>query len=339
MKCSFEEYALRFNRPFGLSQNMREYTDCLLVQLKHNNFTGFGEATLPPYLEETLNSTKEFIEKFKTKHLTTLPSIEEFNAILNSIDRNHYSAKAALDIAFHDLIGKIEKKTISELYNIRFHPKKSSFTIGLDSPSIMIEKIEEAYQLGFDFLKLKMGTNNDFELFQSISNHIKSNFSIDANQGWLNKSEALELCNMFHNYGAVYIEQPFEKRNLKDSNWLTNRSPIPIIADESCKTINDLDRIKDSFHGVNIKLMKCGGLYNAHIMFELAKKYKLKTIAGCMAESSCGVAAMNHLASFADWIDLDAPMLIKNDPFEKIKYDGGKIITTKKYGIGVEKLT
>ena len=339
MKCSFVEYPLVFKRPFGVSKNTRTYTDCIIVKLEYEGFTGFGEATLPPYLEENISGTLTFLKKFKLSKFHSLPSLEEFNSILNSLDHSSYSAKAALDIAFHDLIGKIDKKSISEMYNIKNSPNKSSFTIGLDQPNIMIEKIQEAYELGFEFIKIKMGTKNDQELFKSISKYLKSDFSIDANQGWLDKIQSLELCSMFNEKGAAYIEQPFEKNNLKDSAWLSANSPIPIMADESCKSILDIELMKDCFHGINIKLMKCGGLYNAFKMFEIANDDNLKTIAGCMAESSCGVSAMSHLSPLANWVDLDAPNLIKNDPFEKILLVQGVVSPPKKYGIGTEKLS
>ncbi len=339
MKCSFEEYPLFFKRPFGVSQNMRSSTDCLIVTLEFENIRGHGEATLPPYLDENLPQTISFIEKFKKLHFKSLPSIEEFNAILQSIEENCFSAKAALDIAFHDLIGKIQQKSISDIYQIQSQLKQSSYTIGLDSPETMIEKIHEAYGLGFNFLKIKMGTNNDIQLFQTISKYIQTGFSIDANQGWKDTYMAFELCAMFSECGASYLEQPFDKNNLIETEWLSSRSPLPIIADESCKSLVDFEKIQGCFHGINIKLMKCGGIWRAMELFKLAQKNKLKTVAGCMAESSCGISAMSHLSSLADWVDLDAPFLIANDPFEKLNFQDGTVVPSQNPGIGVQKLS
>jgi len=209
----------------------------------------------------------------------------------------------------------------------------TSCTIGLDTEEKLKKKIEEAKD--FHILKIKAGTEDDKKLVETVRKYSDKPLYVDVNRGWKEKNKALELAQWFKEQNVVLIEQPFPIEQLDDSAWLTERSPLPIIADESIKRLSDIKKIKGAFSGINIKLMKCTGLSEAFQMIELCKAFDLKIFLGCMAESSCGTSAMAQFISCADYIDLDAPSLLKNDPFMGITYLAGKIILNDQPGIGV----
>jgi L-alanine-DL-glutamate epimerase-like enolase superfamily enzyme len=263
-------------------------------------------------------------------------SLEEFHELIDNISKGNNAAKAGLDIAFHDLKAKFNSTSIKSLYQLPESNNHSSFTIGLDSPDIMEVKTIEAIALNFRVLKVKLGGSQDEECIRRIAKIWKGPISVDANQGWKNKDWSLDFCHELKELGVQFVEQPFEKSNLKTAEWLTSRSPLPIIADESCKRFTDLEVLKNCFHGINVKLMKSTGLFEAYKMLQFAKNNQMKTVTGCMAESSCAVAAMSHFSSLADWVDLDGPFLITNDPFESVQLVDGSIQLPRDIGIGVE---
>ncbi|MEY3084323.1 MAG: hypothetical protein RL037_503 [Bacteroidota bacterium] len=329
---------LQFKHPFSVAGNTRNHTPSVLIILKYENFTGYGEVTMPPYLGETPSSAITFLKKVSFSGITTSTAIAEFHHYIDSLDTGNNAAKAGLDIAFHDLLSKRRNVDICSLYSLPNEKKASSFTIGLDTPQVMLEKTSEAEELGFHVLKVKLGGLNDRETMRLISDFWKKPISVDANQGWKDASWSLDFCHELKEMGVLFVEQPFEKNDLKSAEWLTSRSPLPIIADESCKRFSDLDVVKNCFHGINVKLMKSTGLFEAYKMLQFAKNNQMKTVTGCMAESSCAVAAMSHFAALADWVDLDGPFLITNDPFEPVKLIEGCIQVPRKIGIGVELL-
>ena len=183
---------------------------------------------------------------------------------------------------------------------------------------------------------MKLGGNDDKELVRTFKQFSSAPFCVDVNRGWKNIDAAIETSRWLADQGCLFIEQPFEKEMLKETNDLRKSISIPVILDESVQTVEDVVRVKDYCDGINIKLVKCGGIYPAFQMIELARKNNLKVFIGCMSESSCGVAAAAQLAPLADWIDLDSPMLIRNDPFEGVMYLEGKIVLSKKAGTGVK---
>lgn len=326
MTITFRPFDLAFKHPFTVSGFSRTHTPIVIVELKHEGQIGYGECTMPPYLGETQESVIEFLRKIDLDQFGSPTELVKILDYTDTIAPNNNAAKAGFDIALHDLICKLNKTTISEYYSITPSEPLTSFTIGIDTPDVMVKKVDEAIELGFSVLKIKLGSDHDHAIMKGILNVWKGPFSIDANQGWKSKEASLDFVHYLKDHGASFIEQPFLKEDLSSSAWLTERSPLPIIADECVKRLTDLENIKDCFHGFNVKLMKSTGLREAYKMIMRAKELNKKVVTGCMAESSCAVTAMAHLAPLADWVDLDGPFLITNDPFSGVELKDGRLI-------------
>lgn len=335
IELSYTVHELKFKYPFSVAGNTRSYTPMIIVKLICENLEGYGEITMPPYLGESTNSAINFLNQARELFFSLDMSLEEFHEHIDIISEGNNAAKAGLDIAFHDLKAKFNSTDIKTLYQLPECNKQSSFTIGLDSPDIMEVKTLEAIELNFNVLKVKLGGSQDENCIRRIAKIWQGPISVDANQGWKDKDWSLDFCYELKELGVQFVEQPFEKSNLKTAEWLTSRSPLPIIADESCKRYTDLEVVKNCFHGINVKLMKSTGLYEAFKMLQFAKNNEMKTVTGCMAESSCAVGAMSHFAALADWVDLDGPFLITNDPFESVRLIDGSIQVPRDIGIGV----
>jgi L-alanine-DL-glutamate epimerase-like enolase superfamily enzyme len=337
LNLSYSPFLLKFKHPFTVSGNSRTHTPIIIVELEYEGVTGYGECTMPPYLGESQETVMNFLKSIDLKHFESPFEMDAIFSYIDELQDGNNAAKAGFDIALHDLICKLKATTVANYYNTHRADKQSSFTIGIDTPAKMVEKTIEAMELGFKVLKVKLGSDNDQEIMQRILEVWNGPFSIDANQGWNTKESALDFVHYLKDEGASFVEQPFSKDDLSMSAWLTERSPLPIIADESCKRLFDIDRIASSFHGINVKLMKSTGLREAHQMIGEARKRNMKVVTGCMAESSCAVTAMANFASLADWVDLDGPFLITNDPFDGVQLIDGKLKIPETNGIGVER--
>ncbi len=336
MNLVYHPFLLEYKHPFGVSGNTRTHTQSVFVKIDWDGFSGYGEACLPPYLGETQEQTIAFLEKTKPflKKQSYPCSIAEIIVELDEMDKNCNAAKAAIDIALHDLKGKIENKTVRELYKLNLTEDSfTACTIGIDSDEVLKKKIEEAKD--FTILKIKAGTEDDKKLVQTIRKYTNKPLYIDVNRGWKEKEYAVDMIAWLKEQNTILIEQPLQIEKVDDMAWITERSVLPTIGDESVKRLSDLKKLKGVFSGVNIKLMKCTGLREAFEMIEYCKQNDMKIFLGCMAESSCGTSAMAQFISCADYIDLDAPSLLKNDPFSGITYSQGKIVLNDKPGIGV----
>lgn len=335
MEFNYLPFLLEYKHPFGVSSNTRTHTQTVFTKISWEGFSGYGEACLPPYLGETLEDTLALFEKAKPIiNKQTYPcSIAEIILEIDELSENGNAAKAAIDIALHDLKGKIEKKSVRQLYRLQNKNYAiTACTIGIADEETIKQKIEEAAD--FSILKIKAGTADDKALIELIRKHTDKPLYVDVNQGWKDKNFALDMIAWFKEKGVLLVEQPLPVDQLEDMTWLTANCVLPTIADESVKRLVDIPKIKDAFSGINIKLMKCTGIKEAFEMIELAKELNLKVFLGCMAESSCGTSAMAQLMDCADYIDLDAPHLLKNDPFRGIKYSKGNILINEEPGIG-----
>lgn len=337
MDITWHPFLLAYKHPFGVSGNTRTHTQSVFVKISWEGFVGYGEACLPPYLGETKEETIAFLEKAKPflKKQSYPCSIAEIIMELNDMDEHCNAAKAGIDIALHDLKGKIENKSVRDLYKL--NPSEYNFTactIGIGTEEETRKKIEEAKD--FTILKIKAGTEDDKKLVQTIRKYSDKPLYIDVNRGWKDKYFAVDMIAWLKEQNTVLVEQPLPVDMVDDMAWITERSSLPTIGDESVKRLSDLKNSKGVFSGVNIKLMKCTGLMEAFQMFEFCKGFDLKIFMGCMAESSCGTSAMAQFISCADYIDLDAPCLLKNDPFKGITYSEGKVVLNDLPGIGIE---
>ncbi len=335
MKLSFSTYNLELRHTFAIANYSRTSTPVVLVEVEHKGLVGYGEASLPQYLGETQESVCRFLQKVDLSVFSDLRSLDEVLEYVDSVEEKNTAAKAAIDIALHDLWGKLHQKPVYKLLNIDISNQLyTSFTIGIDSEDVVRKKIEEAQP--YAILKIKV--NKDWrETIRVIRKYTDKPLFIDANQSWTDKHEALESVLELKDQNVLLIEQPLPKDNLLDSEWLTARSPLPIIADESVQRLCDINKIEGAFHGINVKLMKCTGIAEAYKMILSARTKGMKVMLGCMTETSCAISAAAQLSPLVDFADLDGNLLIKNDCFDGVKIIGGKITLNTNPGIGVRK--
>jgi len=336
MNLHYTPYLLEFKHPFGVSSNTRTHTPTVYVRLELDGVYGYGEACLPKYLGESTEDTLAFLKQAKVlfEKATKLEQIQEMKDELDRIFPANNAGKAALDTSFWDLKGKLLNKPLYSLFGIQKSDEiVTSHTIGIDEEKKIEEKVKEAEE--FRILKIKIGTKDDKELIRTLKKFTDKPLYVDVNQGWTDLGFAIEMSHFLSENNVVLIEQPMPVNRIEEMVLLTEKSPIPTIADENVKRLSDIANLKGVFSGINIKLMKCGGVTEAFKMIESAKKNKMKVMLGCMAESSCATAAMVHFAGMADYVDLDAPCLIKNDPFEGINYMNGRITPLDSPGIGI----
>lgn len=336
MKLSFRPYTLELKNPFGLAHGTRNTTAIVLTQLEHKGIIGYGEASLPPYHGETQESVKAFLSKPELEQFENPEETEKILSYIDKVEKGNNAAKASIDIALHDLVGKILRKPCYELFGIKTAEKKlSSYTIAIDELKNLPRKIKEAKD--FKILKIKLGTKDDEKIVHIVKNECDKKLYADANQGWNDKSMALEMLYMLSENGFEVVEQPMPVNCADDDMlWLKEKSPLPLLADESVKRFSDLEKAAELFHGINIKLMKSTGMAEAHKMMARARELKMKIMLGCMTETSCAILAASHLVSLADYVDLDGPFLINNNPFRNPELMDGCIITPEKPGIGLE---
>ena len=337
LSLKYYPFELKFKHPFSIAAGKRTGTKVVYVEVNEGGNTGYGEAALPDYLPETQKTVMNFLVKVRFDKFDVVKDSDGILDYLFSFNPKNYPAIAALDMAVHDLKGKILSKPLHVLWYLnKNNCPKTTFTIGMDSRDIILQKVSEAKD--FNLLKVKLGSPSDKMIVEAIREVTDKAICVDINQGWRDKEFALDMIHWLSERGAVFIEQPLPKNNIDDAQWLKEKSPLPIIADEAVQTFDDIEKIKSAYHGINIKLMKCGGLREAMKMILRARELNLKIMIGCMSESSCGVSAAAQLTPLADWADLDGPLLISNDPFQGITYDKGKIILSDLSGTGVKKI-
>ena len=336
MKLTWTPYDLELNHTFTISGFSRKTTPVVLTRIEYDGLEGYGEASLPPYLGETQASVIEFLKKVDLSSFSDPAHLEEIMAYVDGIAINNTAAKAAVDIALHDLAGKMIGAPWHRMYGLdKTNVPDTTFTIGIDSDEVVREKTREA--LGrFNILKVKVGGPDDKRMIEAIRSVTDLPLAVDANQGWKDRRQALDMIFWLKEKGIVMVEQPMPKTELDPIAWLTGESPLPIFADESVQRLTDVERLKGVFSGINIKLMKCTGMHEAWKMRNLAQALGMKVMMGCMTETSCGISAAAQLYAGMDFADLDGALLIGNDCFEGAKLENGKIIASDLPGIGVK---
>lgn len=330
MKIHFEAFQLALNYPFKISDYSRTSTPIVFVKISEDGFEGIGEASMPPYLGETIESANAFLNQVE---FTSFSSIPEMLAKVDAIATGNNAAKTAIDLALHDWYGK--KNNIPLYQYFGSNPAQmpiTSFTLGIDSIEVLKEKIKDTEP--FHRIKIKLGSENDKEIVENIRSLTSKEILVDANRGWKTKEKAAEMIDWLATKNCILVEQPMPVDSYDDMLWLKSRSALPLFADESCKRFSDIENIKDGFHGINIKLMKSTGLLEASKMIKRARELSLKIMIGCMSESSCGIMAAAALAPQCDYADLDSTWMVSNNPFEMPTLKDGKIILNDKPGIG-----
>jgi L-alanine-DL-glutamate epimerase-like enolase superfamily enzyme len=337
MKLRFYPYTLELKHTFTIATSSRTTTPTMMVEVEKDDIVGYGEASMPPYLGETQETARAFLSRIDLSRYEDPFLVEDILADVEQIAPGNHAAKAAFDIALHDWLGKKMGYPWYRIWGL--DPDRSpvtSFTIGIDTPDVVRQKVREADI--YKVLKVKLGRENDREMIETIRSVTDKPIRVDVNQGWKDRSMALKMIEWLADRGIEFVEQPMPKESIEDLVWLREKSPLPIVADESITRLPDVRKAYGVYDGVNVKLMKCTGMREAHTMVTLAKALEMKVMLGCMTETSCAISAAAQLSPLADWADLDGAVLIKNDLFDGATIMDGKVTLKDRPGIGVVKI-
>jgi L-alanine-DL-glutamate epimerase-like enolase superfamily enzyme len=335
MKFTFKPYTLQLKHVFTVAVNSRTTTPVMLTEIEYDGIKGYGEASMPPYLGESHETATKFLSKVNLEQFNDPFEMEDILEYVDSIEEKNPAAKASVDIALYDLVGKLMNEPWYKIWGYdKSKTPFTSFTIGIDTPEVVKQKTKEASI--YKVLKVKLGRDNDKEMIETIRSVTNTPITVDVNQGWKDKNLALDMINWLKEKNVEFIEQPMPKEQVDDIAWLTQHSPLPIMGDESVQRIPDVIKAHGVFSGINIKLMKCTGMREAHKMLNLARSLNMKVMIGCMTETSCAISAAAQLSPMVDWADLDGNLLIKNDPYEGVTVVDGKITLTDYPGIGLK---
>ena len=334
MKLTYQPFELELKHRFTIAKFSRTSTPLMLLQIAHEGFTGYGEASMVPYMGESLEKAMAFLSRFDVSNIKFPFNFDSIIEYLDSIAPGQPAIKAAIDIALHDLDGKLQGKPCWQLLgsNATLMPD-TSFTVGIDTPEVLRDKIKGGDNC--KIIKVKLGRDSDRELVSTVRAVTAKPLFIDANQGWTDRQQALDMTHWLHEQGVLLIEQPFAKTDPESNAWLSARSPIPIIGDEAVQRLNDVDAAAGIYNGINIKLMKSAGMHEAKQMIAKATSLGLKLMIGCMSETSCATLAAAALAPQCHWADLDGPFLTANNPFIMPKFENGKWVLTPDAGLGL----
>ena len=333
MKVSYFPYDLRFCYPFTTSKGTKTHQPTLIVELEHMGVKGYGEAPAITYYNipvekmiEDLERKKIFVEKF------AFTEPERYWHYLHHLFPQNPFLVCALDMAAWDMFGKLKNKKLFEIWkgDTSKNPV-TDYTIGIDTIENMTAKLKAK---PWPVYKIKVGTADDISTLKALRNYTDAIFRVDANAAWTVET-ALELIPQLKELGVELVEQPLAKDDGEGIKVLYKASSLPLFADESCVSEADVDKCKDHFHGINIKLTKCSGITPALRMIKRARELDMKIMIGCMSESTIGSAAIAHLLPFIDYADMDGPLLLEEDVATGIEYDFGKIFYSNEPGLGI----
>lgn len=328
MQYEIKDFFLEFKTPFAIAHGTRTGTDVVLLTITHDGISTIGEASLPPYLPGTKESVRKFIDDFFEVNTDLPENIHSSINLLHTFAAGNTAAKACMEIALWNWYAAKAKMPLWKLLGLNNHPLPDcTYTLGMGSEEEIQSKISDSRE--FKILKVKLGSGDmeyDKQMISTIRKYTNKSLCVDANQGWKQKEDALSMISWLSERNVKLIEQPLPKNAAADQLWLFERSPLPLFADESVQGPEDIDAVSKLFHGINIKLMKCGGISKAMQMIQMARKLKLQVMIGSMSETGCAIMAAAQLSSLADIVDLDGPMLTKNNPFDVVRYVEGKVM-------------
>lgn len=331
-------YELKLRHVFTVATYSRTTTPDVQVEITYDGVTGYGEASMPQYLGQTVQSVTAFLQKVDLSQFNDPFQLEDILAYVDSLSPGDTAAKAAVDIALHDLVGKLLGAPWYKIWGLNKDKAPSTtFTIGIDTADVVKQKTRECANQ-FNILKVKLGRENDKEMIETIRSVTDLPIAVDINQGWKDKEKAIDEIFWLKEHGIVMVEQPMPKELRDDIAWLTEKSPLPIFADEAIQRLKDIKNVAGAYSGINIKLMKCTGMHEAWKMLNYARAIGMKVMVGCMTETSCAVSAAAQLSPAVDFADLDGNLLISNDRFKGMEVVKGKITLPDRPGIGVVKL-
>lgn len=330
----FYTYNLQLKNTFKISYGSRDFQPTLIVAISKDGFTGYGEAAATSYYGI---STKKMIDALK--NVTDLveenidQSPEKIWDITHPYLKDHPFAQCALDIALHDLNGKIKGRKLYEMWNLNLQNLPiTSYTIGMDSIENIVAKIKE---FKWPIYKIKLGSQDDVKIIRELRKHTNSIFRVDANSAW-NVDEAISNSKKMKELNVEFLEQPLHPEDIDGMRVLYKKSDLPLIADESFRNESDIEHCSNYFHGINIKLTKCGGITPALRIIKKAKKLNLKLMMGCMTESTVGISAIAHFLPLLNYVDMDGALLLKSDIATGVEIYDGKVHFPDRNGTGAE---
>jgi len=332
MELVLYPFELKFRHTFTISRKSKDVQPLLVAELRQNGYSGLGETAdnsyynmTVPRLMEAINQHRSIIEAY------TLDTPEAFWEKLYPLLADNMFALCALDLAAHDLYAKMLGKKLYEVWDLDIsHNPLTDYTIGIDTIDNMVNKLKE---FPWPIYKIKLGTPDDIAIIKELRQHTTAIFRVDANCAW-GVDETLRNAAAFRELGVEFIEQPMPAADWEGMKQLHERSALPLIADESCIVEADVERCYGYFHGINIKLTKCGGITPARRMIARAKRLGMKVMTGSMNESTVGTSAVAHLLPYLDYVDMDGPLLLAEDTSDGIKIVNGRIIYADRPGTG-----
>ncbi|MFH6972595.1 dipeptide epimerase [Flavobacterium petrolei] len=333
MELILREYELKLKHTFTISRESIDSQPSLIVELKSDGYSGFGEATSNPYYKTTVPVMMQDLEKIRNIiETTTNETPEDFWSKIHPYFKHDMFALCALDMAYNDLYARKKGKKLYELWNYTSDKNPlTDYTIGIASIEKMVSKMKE---MPWPIYKIKLGTKEDIAIVKELRKHTDAIFRIDANCSW-GVEETINNAIELKKLGVEFLEQPMKADNWEGHKEVFKHSVLPIIADESCIIEEDVAKCHNHFHGVNVKLVKCGGLTPGRRMIQEAKNLGLKTMVGCMTESTVGISAIAHLLPQLDYVDMDGALLLAEDIATGVTIDFGKITYSDLNGTGV----
>ena len=320
---------------FRISRWSYRHRDNVVIRVEQDGLIGYGEAAPNARYDESAESCNAALARLVA---VIGDRVEPYRHIMHRVNAafpGEFAAKTALDMALLDLLGKRLGAPLYEILGLEPRgPMPISLTIGIDKPEMVAEKVREAAP--FSVLKMKLGSGTDRELIRTVRRITSVPIRVDANEGWADREHAARELDWLAKQGIELVEQPMPALNREDMVWLKARSPLPLIADESLAGPEDLYHLRDQFHGVNVKLMKSGGILSALRTVESAKSLGMSIMLGCMIESGLAIGAAAQLASLVDYLDLDSNVLLRRDPFEGHPVEDGCLMVQNRPGLGVQ---
>ncbi len=334
MIIRYKKFELPFRYPFTISRGTKTHQPTLVVELDHFGVKGYGEAPAISYYDipvekmiADLESRKAVVEKY------AFTEPERYWHFLHHLFPKNSFLVCALDIAAWDLFGKLRRQPLYQLWGTtRENIPPTDYTIGIDTIDKMVEKMKEK---PWPIYKIKLGTEEDIDIVRALRTHTNAILRVDANSGW-EIEEALQKIPLLKELGVEFVEQPLAKDNWEGMKILFEKSVLPLYADESCVSEKDVEKCAGYFHGINIKLTKCGGITPARRMISKARELKLEVMVGSMNESTIGTAAIAHLLPSIDHVDMDGPLLLAEDLATGIEFKEGRANFSGKSGLGIE---
>jgi L-Ala-D/L-Glu epimerase len=326
---------LKLITPFRIARGVQHTAQNVIVQITYDKYIGYGEAAPDEYYGESQETVLACVTKFAGNLGNDPLLIADIMSDLDHLIRFNPAAKAAVDMALYDLAGKVLNVPVYKLLGLNpAHTPYTSFTLGIDTPDNMRQKALLARD--YPIFKVKVGTKHDLDNLKAIREVSSATIRVDANTAWTPK-EAIKMIDALAPYDIEFVEQPIAPHDLAGLKLIRENVSVPIIADESCVTVQDIPRLAGCVDGVNLKLMKSNGISNVLKMIHVARAHNLRIMLGCMIESSLAITAAAHLTPLVDYADLDGHLLIDNDPYKGVKVVNGKLVLPDRPGLGVEK--